>query len=216
MILKDNSEGFPLVSAIYKCDIKKLYISNIQIFFCQLRPNANMKNFVNQTIRFVFLLAFQRCFCQSHNPPLSASLEVWRKLYHILFLLFSLIMFIYNVTFCTFLTIFRLQSLRSRGGVEKISRCRNPRWRPFGSRVEEIEASKRESSSRRRKRRRARRKCWLPVRAWMDITPKRLRGGSTSTPLKKSHDATLTFIAISLLPNNFKSRDTLIYCDIYL
>ena len=76
MILKDNSEGFRLVSAIHKRDKKKLYISNIQIFFCQLRPNANMKIFVNQTIRFVFFLAFQRCFCQNHNPTLSASLEV--------------------------------------------------------------------------------------------------------------------------------------------
>ena len=84
------------MSAIYKCDIKKLYNSNIQIFFCQLRPNANMKNFVNQTIRFVFLLAFQRCFCQSHNPPLSASLAVWRRPYRDLFLLFSLSMFIYD------------------------------------------------------------------------------------------------------------------------
>ena len=96
MILKDNSKVFRLVSAIYVCDIKKLNNSNIQIFFCQLRPNANMKNFVKQTIQFVFFLAFQRWFCQSHNPPLSASLEVWRRLYRDLFLLFSLIMFIYN------------------------------------------------------------------------------------------------------------------------
>ena len=55
-----------------------------------------MTIFVNRTIRFVFFLAFQRCLRQNLNPPLSASLEGQRRVYHDLFLLFSLSVFIYR------------------------------------------------------------------------------------------------------------------------
>ena len=53
-------------------------------------------------------------------------------------------------------------------------------------------------------------------RGFLDLVSQPLRRESTSTPLANSHDATLMPIVIPLLPNNFKSRDVLIYCVIYL
>ena len=129
-----------------------------------------------------------------------------------------------HVTFCTFPTISRSRSARSDAvdsadpeEEEGLSRQRNSKMASARLQSGGNRGRRREIFDRRRKRRnaRARRKRWLPVEGWWTISPQPLRGGRTSTPLTNSHDATIPLIIVSLLPNNFKSRDALINFVIY-
>ena len=108
----------------------------------------------------------------------------------------------------------RLRGSRRRGEALSFPKiqdgvCSTAEWRKSRKR--------REIFDRRRKGRnaRARRKRWLPVEDWWTISPQPLRGEKTSTPLSNSHDVTSLSIIVSLLPNNFKSRDALIHFVVY-